>query len=113
MRPTLPEGQPPVFRTPVHGTVFGDRLARLAEVALGDPLILIPDPPMEDEPAVWVHLSGGDIVGHVPPEVSTWLSTWLYLRGHASATAVEVGGADVPSWKRLVIEITCTEPAGE
>jgi hypothetical protein len=107
MLPPLPEGQSPIFRVSVHGTVFADRAARVSEVSAGDTLLLIPDPPMEDEPLVWVHLLGGDPVGHLPPEVSGWLAPWLYRGGIATATATKVRGTDVPSWKRLIIDVTC------
>ena len=73
MIPPLPAAQPPVFRTTVHGTVFGDRAAHVGEVAQGQTLLLIPDPPTEEEPAVWVHVASGDPLGHLPPEVNSWL----------------------------------------
>jgi hypothetical protein len=104
-----PEDHPPTFRTTVHGTVFGDRAARLGDLAPGDRLLLIPDPPGGDDPAVWVHLPEGDPVGHLPPEINAWLAPWMMRGGAASATAVRVGGMDVPSWKRLLIEVECRE----
>ena len=91
----------------MHGTVFGHRAAHLHALEAGDPLILIPDPPGDEDPAVWVHLPEGDPVGHLPPEINAWLAP-LMMRGRAaSATAVRVGGTDVPSWKRLLIEVNC------
>jgi hypothetical protein len=107
MIPPLPEAQPATFRTTVHGTLFGERAAHLDAVAEGDPLLLIPDPPMEDEPEVWVHRATGDPLGHLPPEISQWLAVWLLRGGKATATAVRVRGHDVPSWKRLLIEVHC------
>ena len=107
MIPPLPAEQPATFRTTVHGTVFGERAAHLHEVEQGDTLILIPDPPMEEDPAVWVHLAGGDPVGHLPPEINHWLAPWLLRGGTATATALRVRGDDVPSWKRLLIEVHC------
>jgi hypothetical protein len=98
---------PATFRTTVHGTVFGDRAAHLEELSAGDHLLLIPDPPGEEDPAVWVHLTQGDPVGHLPPEINAWLAPWMLGGGLASATAVKIGGTEVPSWKRLVIEVTC------
>ena len=80
MIPPLPESRPATFRTTVHGTVFGERAALVAQVAQGDELILIPDPPMEDDPMVWVHARGGEPLGHLPPEINQWLAPWL-LRG--------------------------------
>lgn len=91
----------------VHGTVFGGRAARVDSLAAGDPLLLIPDPPMDEDPAVWVHVAAGDPVGHLPPEINTWLAPWLLRGGLAAATVVSVHGPDVPSWRRLLIEVTC------
>lgn len=102
--PPAPD-RPATFRTTVHGTVFGARAARLGDLAVGDELVLIPDPPGEEDPAVWVHLQGGDPIGHLPPEINAWLAPWLLHGGGASATAVKIGGSDVPSWKRLIIEV--------
>lgn len=107
MAPRFPTHQPTTFRTTVHGTVFGARASRLEDLAEGDPLLLIPDPPGEDDPAVWVHLPAGDPVGHLPPEINAWLAPWLLKGGRASATTVRVGGTEVPSWKRLLIEVRC------
>lgn len=98
---------PEAFRTTVHGTVFGARAKQLPELSPGDPLILIPDPPIAEDPAVWVHMKGGEPVGHLPPEINRWLVPYLARGGSATAHAVRIGGADVPSWKRLVIEVHC------
>lgn len=101
---------PSVFRTTVHGTVFGQRAAHLDELCAGDTLILIPDPPGKKDPAVWVHLPTGDPIGHLPPEVNEWLVPLMLGGGSAAATALRVSGTDVPSWKRLLIEVECREP---
>jgi hypothetical protein len=103
--PLFQHDGPVSFRTTVHGTVFGERAGHLADLAIGDDLVLIPDPPDEDEPAVWVHLPGGDPIGHLPPEINAWLTPWLLGGGSASAVAVKIGGSDTPSWKRLLIEV--------
>lgn len=95
------------FRTTVHGTVFAKRTRALGAATAGDPVVLIPDPPDADEPAVWVHMYGGDPVGHLPPEINAWLAPWMLRGGSASATILRVGGSDVPSWKRLLIEVRC------
>ena len=95
------------FRTTVHGTVFARRTQTLRAATAGDQLLLIPDPPDATEPAVWVHLSGGDPVGHLPPEINAWLAPWMLRGGAASATVIRVGGSEVPSWKRLLIEVRC------
>lgn len=100
---------PAVFRTTVHGIVFGHRASCLETLTAGDPLLLIPDPPEASEPAVWVHLPGGDPLGHVPPEISRWLAPLMLAGGSASAIALKIGGDDVPSWKRLLIEIRCRD----
>jgi hypothetical protein len=101
--------RPPTFRTTVHGTVFGHRSGHLADMEAGDALLLIPDPPGTDDPAVWVHLAAGDPVGHLPPEINRWLVPWMMHGGAASAVAVRVGGEEVPSWKRLLIEVRCRD----
>jgi hypothetical protein len=107
MSPHLPPHCPVTFRTTVHGTVFGQRSGHLDELEAGDPLLLIPDPPGEDDPAVWVHLPAGDPIGHLPPEINAWLAPWLLRGGAAVATAVRVGDVETPSWKRLLIEVRC------
>ena len=107
MIPPLPNSQPADFRTSVHGTVFGERAARVARLEPGEELLLIPDPPMEDDPQVWVHVRGGEPIGHLPPEINQWLAPWLLRGGRATAHAVKVEGEDVPSWRRLVIEVNC------
>ena len=94
------------FRATVHGTVFGSRSTCLDTVDAGDRLILIPDPPGQDDPAVWVHLPEGDPVGHLPPEVNAWLVPWMLRGGTASATALRVRGDETPSWKRLLVEVS-------
>ncbi len=106
-RVAFPADHPAVFRSTVHGTVFGTRAAHLEELTEGDPLLLIPDPPGQEDPEVWVHTSTGDPLGHLPPEISSWLGPWLLGGGAASATALRVRGSEAPSWKRLVIEVRC------
>ncbi|MFW6079037.1 MAG: hypothetical protein ACODAE_05410 [Gemmatimonadota bacterium] len=105
--PTLPSHRPDRFRATVHGLVFGERARHLDRIRAGDELLLIPDPPVEDDPGVWVHLPGGDLVGHLPPEIETWLAPWILRGGRARARALRVSGTDVPSWRRLLIEVTC------
>ena len=111
MIPPFPQDQPATFRTTVHGTVFGERAGKVAQVEPGEELILIPDPPMEEEPQVWVHARGGEPLGHLPPEINRWLAPWLLRGGAARASAVRVHGGDVPSWKRFIIEVRCAEAA--
>ena len=105
--PPLPTDRPTRFRATVHGTIFGARDRHLERIREGDELLLLPDPPIDDQPGIWVHLRGGDLLGHLPPEIEDWLAPWMLRGGRATARAVRVSGADVPSWRRLLIEVTC------
>lgn len=105
--PPFPDGQPRRFRSTVHGTCFAGRDRYLEAMREGDEVRLIPDPPVQDEPEVWVHLPSGEPVGHLPPEISHWLGPWMRRGGWAQARASRVHGADVPSWRRLVLEVSC------
>jgi hypothetical protein len=95
------------FRTAVHGTVFARRTEVVHRLHAGDRLILVPDPPGTDNPAVWVHASGGDVVGHLPPHISPWLVPWMLEGGRAGAYVDKVGTDDVERWRRLIIEVRC------
>lgn len=106
--PPRPPQCPDRFRATVHGTCFGERGRHLDELNAGDELVLIPDPPLDDEdPAIWVHLRSGDTLGHLPPEIQSWLAPWMQRGGRATARAVRVEGPEAPSWRRLLIEVTC------
>lgn len=71
----------------------------------GDRLILVPDPPGTEPLWVWVHAPGGDIVGHLSPDLSSWLAPAM-LNGRCYAAQVaELRGGDVASWKRLTIAV--------
>jgi hypothetical protein len=105
MPPPPPFPEP--FRTEVHGTVFGSRGEIVHRLHEGDQLILVPDPPGADEPAVWVHARGGDVVGHLPPSVAERLAPWMLRGGRAGAYVARLHGDDVASWRRVVIEVTC------
>jgi hypothetical protein len=96
------------FRTTVYGTVFGERTSVLHRLRPGDQLILVPDPPGVDEPNVWVHASGGDVVGHLSPTIGEWLVPWMNDGGRCRAHVEKVGSDDVASWRRLVIRVQCT-----
>ncbi len=111
--PELPARRPSHFRATVHGTVFAGRERHLEGLRAGDDLVLIPDPPGGDDPAVWVHLRSGDPVGYLPAEISAWLGPWLNQGGAARARAVKVSGADVPSWRRLLLEVWCIQEPEE
>ena len=111
--PPLAPQHPRCFRATVHGLVFGERASHLQRVHEGDELLLIPDPPLDDEPGIWVHLPDGETLGHLPPEIEAWLGPWMLRGGRATARALRVSGADVPSWRRLLIEVTCAAAAAE
>jgi len=95
------------FESPVHGTVFAGRAAVLDRLRPGDPLILVPDPPGADVPAVWVHAAGGDVVGHLPVHIAAWLAPWMLGGARCAASVLAVGGGDVASWERLTVEVRC------
>ena len=103
----LPSGGARVFRATVHGLPFGDRSRHLAAVEPRQELVLIPDPPGDVE-QVWVHAPGGDPLGHLPREIAEWLAPWMRRGGLARARVLKVGDESVPSWKRLLVEVTCT-----
>jgi hypothetical protein len=105
--PPLPKDCPRRFRATVHGTVFAGRDRHLSAMHPGDRVVLIPDPPGQTDPEVWVHLESGDPVGHLPPEISSWLWWWLRRGGEVSAVALSVHGSDTPSWRRLLVEVHC------
>ena len=105
--PPLPPEAPVSFRSTVHGTVFCERARHVSRLRAGDELLLLPGPPLEPEPGVWVHLKDGDLLGHLPPEIERWLSPWMLRGGCAHARVLRVDGPNVPSWRRLVIEVTC------
>lgn len=94
-----------VFRTPVYGTVFGRRSEVAHRLHSGDQLILVPDPPGAVPQTVWVHARGGDVVGHLSPDVSAWLAPWMFRGARYGAEVIVNRGADVASWKRLVIVV--------
>lgn len=105
--PPFPAGQPPLFRSTVHGTVFGGRDRHVDALNDGDELRLVPDPPVQDVPEVWVHLKSGEPIGHLPPDIAFWLWPWLARGGVARARLLRVRGAEVPSWRRLLLEVSC------
>jgi len=93
------------FTVPVYGTVFGTRANVVRRLHEGDRLILVPDPPGTEPQTVWVHATGGDVVGHLSPDVSAWLAPFMFAGGRYGAEVTSVGGEDVASWKRLVITV--------
>lgn len=95
------------FKTPVYGTVFGKRQEVVQRLHAGDRLILVPDPPGTDNPQVWVHATGGDVVGHLSDDVGRWLCPWMLDGGRCGAFVRKVGDQQVASWRRLIIEVVC------
>ncbi len=110
----IPPPGAPVFRATVHGLAFEDRARHLPRVRPRQELLLIPDPPGGTHDQVWVHVSGGDPLGHLPQEIGRWLAPWMRSGGTARARVLRVGDESVPSWKRLLVEVVCRErrPAG-
>jgi len=104
---TFPENRPLRFRATVHGIAFAGRDRHLGKLRPGDGLLVIPDPPGGEEPGVWIHLDSGEPIGHLPPEIAEWLWPWVARGGTAAARACAVHGLEVPSWRRVVVEVTC------
>ena len=95
----------PNFETPVYGTVFGERARVVQRLKEGDQLILVPDQPGVDEPSVWVHAPGGDVVGHLSPDVTRWLAPRMIEGARYGARVRSIGDPGTESWKRLVISV--------
>lgn len=93
------------FQTPVYGTVFGHRPDVVHRLHEGDRLILVPDPDGIDDPSVWVHAPGGDVVGHLSPDVNAWLVPVMLAGGRYGAVVSRLGDETVVSWKRLIITV--------
>lgn len=99
------------LRTNVHGTVFAARTSVVERLQPGDTLLLVPDPPQDDDPpSVWVHVSGGDVLGHLPVQVAAWLGPWMLAGGRCQASVTQVRGPDVASWNRIEIELERSTP---
>lgn len=104
---SLPNPGAPVFRATVHGLPFADRARHLGDLRPLEELLLVPDPPGTGAEDVWVHLARGDLLGHLPSEIGRWLAPWMRRGGSARARVLRVGDETVPSWKRLLVEVTC------
>lgn len=91
----------------MHGTVFAGRDRYVDELHAGDEVRLVADPPVQDAPEVWVHLPSGEPIGHLPVEIGAWLWPWMTRGGVAQARLLRVRGAEVPSWRRLLVEVSC------
>ena len=98
-----------VFRATVHGLAFADRTRHLKGLRRDVELVLIPAPPGPAPDEVWIHLEDGDPLGHLPPEIAGWLGPWIRQGGAATARVVKVGDEAVPTWRRLLVEVTCAE----
>ena len=119
MSSILPDA--PRFETSVYGTIFAERATAVARLRAGDALILVPDPAIIGEPAapgppapnvlvieeakVWVHAPGGDVVGHLSPDVNRWLVPRMLAGDRYGAVTLSVGDPSRESWRRLVIEV--------
>lgn len=95
------------FDTVVYGTVFARRTDALHRLRVGDRLILVPDPVGVDDPNVWVHAPGGDVVGHLSPDINAWMVPWMLQGGRCGAFVTHVGNDDIASYKRLTITVQC------
>jgi hypothetical protein len=95
----------PSFETAVYGTVFGERARVVHRLREGDRLILVPDPPGVEQPSVWVHAPGGDVVGHLSPDVNRWLAPRMIDGARYGARVRSIGQPGTESWKRLVISV--------
>lgn len=95
------------FVTYVYGTVFAARARVVDTLRVGERIILVPDPPGIDEPTVWVHAPGGDVIGHLSPDLSSWLVPAMLDGLRCGADVHAVGGPSVESWKRLQIRVRC------
>lgn len=100
---------PAPFHTPVLGTVFAARAAAAARLHPGDGVLLVPDPPDTDDPNVWVHAPGGDVVGHLPLDIGARLARWMLAGGRCRATVDKVKGDAVESWRRLILVVDCRD----
>jgi hypothetical protein len=95
----------PQFDVPVYGTVFAERAVVVRRLREGDSLILVPDPPGVDLPSVWVHATGGDVVGHLSPDINRWLVPRMLDGARYTASVLSVNDPATESWKRLIISV--------
>ena len=97
------------FDAPVYGTIFAGRAEVVRRLAAGDPLILVPDPPGVVNPSVWVHAPGGDVVGHLAPDINRWMVGEMLAGARYAATVQAVAGTGTESWRKLVISVKRTD----
>ena len=98
------------FETAVYGTVFGNRRSAVERLEVGTRVMLVPDPPGVEAPSVWVHAPGGDVVGHLAPDVTRWLVPRMLDGVRYRATVHTVAPEDTESWKRLIITVERITP---
>lgn len=110
------------FETPVYGTIFASRAEAVRRLTEGEVLILVPDPAVPsdaaaldadpaaahvplvaEQPKVWVHAPGGDVLGHLSPDINRWLVPRMLSGVRYSAAVQSLGRPDQESWRRLVI----------
>lgn len=106
MSSILPDS--PRFEATVYGSIFAKRAAAVARLSPGDTLILVPDPPGVENPSVWVHAPGGDVVGHLAPDISRWMVPRMNDGARYGAEVLRIGAPGTESWKRLVIDVRRT-----
>ena len=56
---------------------------------------------------VIVHAPGGDVVGHLGPDVNVWLVPRMLEGARCGGVVTQLGGDDVASYKRLIITVRC------
>ena len=96
----------PQFDVAVYGTIFGERRTAVQRLNPGERLILVPDPLGVDQPSVWVHAPGGDVLGHLSPDINRWLVPRMLDGARYSAIVKELHAGSTESWKRLIITLT-------
>lgn len=93
------------FDAPVYGTIFAERSAVLERLRVGDRLILVPDPAGVVAPSVWVHAPGGDVIGHLAPDINRWMVPRMLDGSRYGARVLSLGAPGTESWRRLIVSI--------
>jgi hypothetical protein len=58
-----------------------------------------------EAPKVWVHAPGGDVLGHLSPDINRWLVPLMLAGTRYAAAVLSLGTPDQESWRRLVIRV--------